>query len=60
VATAVAGFLGLVLFHTVVRPVRRVWRTTVRPVLVATGLAIAWTWQVGVASPTSWARRNLL
>jgi hypothetical protein len=60
VATAVVRFLGLVLFHTVVRPVRWVWRTTVRRVLVATGLAIAWTWRVCVASPTSWARRNLL
>jgi len=60
VATAVARFLGRVLFHTVVRPVRWVWRSTVRPVLAATGAAITWTWRVMVASPTSWARRNLL
>ncbi|MGH3388528.1 MAG: hypothetical protein ACRDOO_06590 [Actinomadura sp.] len=60
VATAVVRFLGTVLYHTVVRPVRWVWRTTVRPVLVATGTAVAWTWRVAVASPTSWVRRNLL
>jgi hypothetical protein len=60
VATVVVRFLGRVLFHAVVRPVRWVWRTALRPVLVASGRAIAWTWRAGVAAPVSWARQNLL
>jgi hypothetical protein len=60
VATVVVRFLGRVLFHTVVRPVRWVWRTAIRPVFVSAGLATAWTWRVAVASPVAWARRNLL
>jgi hypothetical protein len=47
---------GIVLFHFLVRPVRWVWRTLVRPVL--RGLSRAW--HVTVLTPARWARVNVL
>jgi hypothetical protein len=60
VATVVVRFIGRVLFHIVVRPVRWLWRTAVRPVLVAMGLAIAWAWREALVRPAKWAHRNVL
>ncbi|MCG5215915.1 hypothetical protein [Streptosporangium sp. KLBMP 9127] len=60
VATVVVRFIGRVLFHIVVRPVRWLWRTAVRPVLVGTGLAIAWAWREAIVRPAKWVHRNVL
>jgi hypothetical protein len=60
VAVVVVRFIGRVLYHTVVRPVRWLWRTVVRPVLVAMGLAIAWAWRVAVVQPARWTHKNVL
>jgi hypothetical protein len=43
---------GLVLFHLLVRPVRFLWRTLVRPVL----RAIAYGWRATVVPAARWAR----
>jgi hypothetical protein len=51
VACIVTRFIGLALFHVIVRPVRWVWRTLVRPLLAA----VRWTWDVLVVSPARWA-----
>lgn len=42
---------GVVLFHLLVRPVRFVWRTVVRPVL----RAVAYVWRVTVVRAARWA-----
>lgn len=47
---------GIVLFHILVRPVRWVWRTFVRPVL----RALAWAWRVTVLTAARWVRVNVL
>jgi hypothetical protein len=60
VATVVVRFIGRVLYHTLVRPVRFLWRTVIRPVLAAMGLAIAWAWRVAVVQPARWTHENVL
>jgi hypothetical protein len=47
---------GTVLFHLLVRPVRWVWRTFLRPVL----RALAWGWRVTVLTPARWVGVNVL
>ncbi|MCO6008976.1 hypothetical protein NE236_28780 [Actinoallomurus purpureus] len=47
---------GIVLFHILVRPVRWVWRTFVRPVL----RVLAWAWRVTVLRPARWLRVKVL
>ena len=60
VATVVVRFIGRVLYHTLVRPVRWLWRIVIRPVLAAMGFAIAWAWRVAVVQPARWAHKNVL